>query len=220
MEFLGIRTLLLLLAVLGGTATYQFFRGRRRNLELMRYSVQVLEELLKPRDKEYRLIGLYVGYVARYILEKGGVGSVEISLVLMPRQSLFYMPMAKLTTRFDKLFMFFRLARGAVHEAHVVRKGYYRLGLRREIKDFESMRVEEVVVKGQRYYVLYRSGSEEEAKSLLNFVEELRRPEILNHIATVPSTNSLYVATRYEPSELKELVEKAYGLAKVLAKKG
>lgn len=217
MEQLALRLLLLALVLLGGAAAYQFFRGRRRNLELMRFAVQVMERVLRPRDKEYTLIGLYVGFTAKLEIGRGGVDRFEATVALFPRQSLFYIPIAKLTSRFDKIYMFFRLSQGVPREAHLVRKGYYRLGYRRVIRDVEGMGVEDVEVRGVRYHLVYEPGGRSEAEKLLEFARSLTNPGVLNHVALVPSTRSVYIAARLDPAFLEEVLRTGFSLARAIA---
>ncbi|RLG85703.1 MAG: hypothetical protein DRO18_05420, partial [Thermoprotei archaeon] len=55
---------LLISIVVALVAVAQFFKGRKINLLLMNYTASKFEEILKPKDKIYQWLGLYVGYKA------------------------------------------------------------------------------------------------------------------------------------------------------------
>lgn len=202
--------------VLAGLAMVQFFKGRKINLNLMYFSMKKAEEALHPIDKNYTLVGIYTGYSAKYIL-KGAVEEAELVVLLMPRQALLYYPIALITSRFDRFYL--RLAyRGRVRaEAHVIKSGYYRLGLKRTIKGYERMGKEEVEIDGTKYHVLYTS--KDAALRLIEWVKRQDKPTLINHVALVPANNSLYLAAKLDVDHYKGLVESAYYLARSLTEK-
>ncbi|MET1101620.1 MAG: hypothetical protein ABWW69_03985 [Pyrodictiaceae archaeon] len=196
-------------------AVLQFFRGRRLNILLIKHTARVFEKVLRPRDKEYQWIGLYVGYRARFITPYKSLERTEAVVTLMPRHSLFYMPIALVTSRFDRLYMFFRYNKRFSSEAHVIRKHYYRLGIHRVIRNIERMAVEDVEIKGKTYHLVYNDFRL--ARRLLEAVKRLSNPHIVNHLAMVPSNSSLYVAARITPQAFEELLREVYKLARELA---
>ena len=199
--------------VLAGLSMVQFFKGRKINLNLMYFSMKKAEEALHPVDKNYTLVGIYTGYSAKYIL-RGLVEEAELVVLLMPRQALLYYPIALITSRFDRFYL--RLVyRGRVGvEAHVIKSGYYRLGVKRTIRGYERMGKEEVVIDGVKYHVLYTS--KDAALKLLDWVKRQSKPTLINHVALVPANNSLYLAAKLDVDHYKGLVESAYYLARSL----
>lgn len=71
------------LFALAGATTYQFFRGRRTNLELMRDYVREIESSLDPVDKLYTLTGLYSGFKSEFKVRNEKIEKIEISLGLI-----------------------------------------------------------------------------------------------------------------------------------------
>ena len=201
--------------LLAGVTVIQFYRGRRKNLEILERSIRILEEVIKPKSKEYTVIGIYVGYHAKYLVDRGGVREVDATVVLLPRQSLLYIPIAIVTSRFDRLYLVFQLRKTPCAEAHLVRKGYYRLGVKRVVKNFENMICESVEIGNARYHLVYTSRPM--AEKLLRFANELSRPSILNHVAVVPKLNRLYIAAKLDLEVLHELIAKSYALAREVA---
>jgi len=102
-------------------------------------------------------------------------------------------------------------------EAHLVRSGYYRLGVSRTITGYERMGKEVVNIGGVKYHMIYTS--REAAEALLQWVKRLDKPTLVNHVALVPANNSLYLAARLDVLTYKKVVESAYYLAKSLVGK-
>jgi len=207
--------IILIITVIAIVAVLQFFRGRKLNLLLIEHTARALENILKPKDKEYQWIGLYVGYKARFLTPYKSLVRTEAVVTLMPRHSLFYLPIAFITSRFDRLYMFFRYSKRFVGEAHIVRKHYYRLGPHRVIKGIERMAFESIEIKGKTYYLIYNDSGI--ARELVNIVKGLSNPHIINHLAIVPSNSSLYVAAKITPQTFEELIRKTYMLARKFA---
>ncbi|MCD6195894.1 MAG: hypothetical protein J7J82_03830 [Staphylothermus sp.] len=204
--------LFLLVAIIAGLSTIQFYKGRKQNLKILEYSIRVLEKSFKPRDKNYTVIGIYIGYDATYKVIHELIKNIKAVVLLLPRQSLLYMPIAKLTSRFDKIFLVinYKKEKNFPGEAHLIKKGYYRLGVKRAIKDIEKMRIEKINIGTTKYYLVYTHRSLVE--KLINFAKQLEDPSIINHIAIVPRKKRLYLAARLVPDRLEELTTKFYKL--------
>ncbi|OYT46324.1 MAG: hypothetical protein B6U85_07660 [Desulfurococcales archaeon ex4484_42] len=202
---------LLITIVVALVAVAQFFKGRKINLILMNYTASKFEEILKPKDKIYQWLGLYVGYKAVFKIGNKTLDRVEVTLTLIPRQSLLYYPIALLTSRFDRVFLVYCFKRKFYREAHLVRKGYYRLGIRRVITNIDIMKVSEIKVDGTTYYMVFNDASL--ARKLLDTVKSIAKPKVINHIAIVPANNTIYVAAKLDVKYFEELVDKTYRLA-------
>ncbi len=208
---------LAIITALAVAAVVQFSSGRRVNLSLIEFTARTLEDCLRPVNKEYTWIGVYVGYQARFKLREKGVSRVEATVTLVPRQSLLYYPISKLTSRFDKAYLVFHLDKPVAREAHVVRKRYYVRGVSRVIKGYERMRKEDVQVKDTVFHLVYTS--REAVEKLLELPRSLGKPSLINHLALVPATNTLYLAVKIEPESFEEVVKKALELARSIASK-
>jgi hypothetical protein len=137
--------LILLLLLLSAVARYQFFRGRKLNLMIMKKISGELEDALAPLDKEYTWLGGYVGFKAKYALEKG---EAEVTLTLLPRQALLYLPFSLLINRGDRLYL---ILRGNIdlEETHVFgRKKMLSRGERKELKGLELKTYEGFLFSG------------------------------------------------------------------------
>lgn len=199
-----------LFGVLVGVATLttiQFYRGRRRNLELLKQAVDVLEETLKPVDKEYVLIGLYVGYTAYYTLDKGLAKKAAITVTVLPRQSLLYLPFSLLLRRHDRIVFVYELEIPGRKEAHLVRKGYYRLGAKHAIGARASEMLHEKMRLGDKKYdAFYTTGSQRLLDTLKQYVERIG-PKYVGHIAAIPKPPRFYLSAKlpHNPQTLRRM---------------
>ncbi len=211
-NWFGIRDidLFIILVVLSMVAVAQFYRGRKVNLKLIEFTARRLEELYKPVDKNYWWIGVYVGFRALYKLLKGVLDRVEVTFILLPRHSIFYFPISLLTTRFDRIFLVYWYNRKIPREAHLVQKGYYRRGVKRVI-DMKGLRMDKRVIRGKEYYAIYNDHTL--IMRLVDFLKNVEKIDLVKHIAFVPKNNTLYVAAKYDPEYLDDLVEKTLKLA-------
>jgi len=208
--------LFLLIVALSAIAVLQFFRGRRQNLILMKFTVETLEKILAPVDKVYQLVGIYVGYRAVLWLRRKNLSRAEATVLLMPRYSAFYYPISKLVNRFDRIYLTYWFSRPTItSETHLIRVGGYRRSLKRVVRDCDRMVRSEVVVKGVRFVALSRDGKG--VGKLVRFLESLERPEDVVHVALVPQNNSIYIFARIDPDTFANLVERSYRLAQSFA---
>ena len=207
--------IMLIIVVLAAIGTYQFFKGRKLNIMLMYFTMKEVEKVLNPIDKTYTLLGMYVGYTAIYDLE-GSIKKVEVTVTLLPRQSILYFPISLLTSRFDKIFVRYIFPEKITREAHIIAKHYYRLGISREIVGFNKMIKRNIKIKGKDFILLYKSGNI--MRMLEDFVKSLKNPGIIKHVAVVPANKSLYIAMKLDPESIKEVFEKSYSLAIKLTK--
>ncbi len=203
--------ILLIFIVLGFVATAQFFRGRKLNLMIIEFTARELEAILKPKDKVYQWIGMYVGYRAVFKVLKRYLDRVEVTITLLPRQSLLYYPIALLTSRFDRVFLVYCFSRLNYREAHVIRKRYYRRRLSSVIRNYEYMNVSEITIKNTRFYLVYEDANA--LDKLLQLVKSLSNPSIINHVAIVPKNKTLYIAAKLKPELFSELLSRTFKLA-------
>ncbi|WFO75084.1 hypothetical protein J4526_08425 [Desulfurococcaceae archaeon MEX13E-LK6-19] len=215
MDYLVIYFLLVLTFILAAVSVLQFYKGRRINLKILEHSIRAMEKIFDPKDKNYTIIGIYVGYTAFYKIYRKTLSTIHATVLLLPRQSLLYMPIARLTSRHDKVYLIFNYNREMIVEAHVVKKGYYRLGVKRAIKNIEKMKVEKTKINGKDYYLIYTQKSM--AQKLVDYISSLKNPHMINHVAVVPKLKRLYVAARLDKENLNDFLRKTYELAMSLA---
>jgi len=211
---LGIEDLFAVIVALSVVTVLEFYRGRRVNLDLIRKSINILEDVLKPVDKIYTLIGLYVGYHVAYKLREKYVPHVNVTLLLLPRYAALYMPIAKITMRFDKIYIQYNFAGSVKDEVHVIRSGAYRRSLRRIIRRYYTLQKEEVEIRGVRFICLYTC--RDKLGIILSCMRKLEHLDDIMHVALVPETNSVYVYARFRLESLKQIVRLGLNLAQIL----
>jgi len=175
---------LILLGIFGlaGATTYQFFQGRRKNLELMREYVRELENSLKPKDKTYTLLGLYSGFKAKLLIDDELVKEVEASVGLMPRESLLYYPISFFTLKHDRFYLVFKLNRKPKYAGHIVKKKV----LSYSKANFNEFKVKEVSLHGHKYL------SDCDQTCFETLKEVIVSPNVL-HVALTPKTKVFYI---------------------------
>ena len=196
--------ILMAIMVMAALASIQFYKGRKLNLQLMYHYLETIEEVVKPEDKDYVWLGGYIGFKANYKINRDNIRKFEYTLTLLPRQSLFYFPIALLTSRHDKLYFVVRPFAQIKREAHLIQKGYYRL--KPDIENEPLLQRETVEVAGRQYEALFEK--RRDIENLKAFVESLPKPENVKHVSLTPKTNVFYVFLKPEPDTIREVTEK------------
>jgi len=191
---------LMAIMILAGVASIQFFKGRRLNLMLMQHYLRAIEEVIKPKDKEYVWLGGYIGFRAYYKVNEGNIDKFEYTLTLLPRQSIFYMPISKMISRHDKLYIVVRPYSQIKREAHLIQKRYYRI--RPKIEDEELLQRDFIEVNGKQYEALFEK--QRDVELLKDFLQGFSKPENVKHVALTPKTDVFYILMKPEPETIQE----------------
>lgn len=181
--------LFILFVLAAGIIVMAFFWGRRRNLSLIRAFGKELENAIKPEDQEYTWLGGEIGFRADYVT-KGPFKKVEATVALLPRQSLLYYPISKLTSGYDKLYVVFHPIKKIIREIHVIEKRYHRFRLS-GLKEEPRFAKEEVRLGEKTLKVL--SEDRRLSSDLVSWIRHLPNPALLKHIALVPETGTVYL---------------------------
>ncbi len=187
MVFADLSGLFAILLLFAGVATLQFFYGRKLNLMIMKNAVVELEETIKPKDQLYTWLGGYVGFRAEYKIDDPDIDSVEVTLTLLPRQSILYLPISKLTFREDRLFFVLKCRHAVKGDVHAVKKGIYRFT--KPIDNEFEYRTETASIDGEEFVVYYRR--KEDFERILKHMKDLPVQEV-KHISVTPSTKVIY----------------------------
>ena len=191
---------LLVLMVLAGVASLQFFKGRKLNLMLMQHYLRAIEDVIKPKDKEYVWLGGYIGFRAHYKVNEGNIDKFEYTLTLLPRQSIFYMPISKLISRHDKLYIVVRPYSQIKREAHLIQKRYYRI--KPKIEEEELLQRDVVEVNGKQYEALFEK--RRDVGLLKEFLQGFSKPENVKHVSLTPKTNVFYILMKPELETIQD----------------
>ncbi len=202
MEFTSM--LLWAIMILAAVTSIQFYKGRQWNLQLMQHYLRSIEEVVNPEDKDYVWLGGYIGFRAKYKVNRDNIRKFEYTLTLLPRHSLLYFPIALLTSRHDKLYFVIKPFADIKHEAHLIQKGYYRL--KPDIENEPLLQREYVEIAGKTYEALYEK--KRDVEKLKSLVESMSKPHNIKHVALTPKTNVFYVQMKPEPDTIEEDVKK------------
>ncbi|AHF79753.1 hypothetical protein [Thermococcus paralvinellae] len=191
---------LMVIMILAGVASIQFFKGRKLNLMLMQHYLRAIEDIIKPKDKEYIWLGGYIGFRAHYKVNEGNIDKFEYTLTLLPRQSIFYMPISKLISRHDKLYIVIKPYSQIKREAHLIQKRYYRI--KPKIEDEDLLQRHFIEVNGKQYEALFEKRRDVEL--LREFLQGFSKPENVKHISLTPKTNVFYILMKPEPETIQD----------------
>ncbi|OHD54073.1 MAG: hypothetical protein A2Y33_10165 [Spirochaetes bacterium GWF1_51_8] len=110
-----------------------YFVGRRLNLKKAREVSGVLEKILVPKDQTYVWIGGVVGFRASYVVN--GFRQVRVTMLMLPRHSLLYLPVSLITSRSDRLWVEWTFEREVMQKFFIVRGDSKRLLPESELGD-------------------------------------------------------------------------------------
>ena len=181
--------------------------GRKRNLSIVKFVGNTLEEILKPDDQDYTWLGGSIGFRANYKCKD--LEKVEATLTLLPRQSPLYYPVSYLVSGFDRLYVTFFLKSKIKSEGHIINKRYFKFRGPR-IDNAQKLSEEEQ----DGFLILYQD--QRIRSALLNFFKELNRGgflKILKHIALVPDRNTRFILIVPRKDVWMGVIKKAAGFA-------
>lgn len=148
-----------MLATLALAMTVWYFRKRRELITLIRDIARELEEVLRPTDKVYELLGYLVGFKARFKLGRSVATDAYVTLTTVPIHSLLYYPIAKLMSRKSMLGMALEFRKEVPREVHLIlygrALGRYEEALKRDIPYINQLRTTRVSLPGGEYKVYY-----------------------------------------------------------------
>lgn len=206
---LDLSNLFPLVVLLAGVATLQFFYGRKLNLALMRNIIMTLEETIKPKDQLYTWLGGYIGFKAEYDVDDTMVEKVEVTLTLLPRHSILYLPISKATLKGDRLFIVFRSRYPIKGDVHLIRRGLYRFG--KGIDNPLEYLSEVVALDGVEYEVFFKR--KEDRNKLIKLVSGLP-VEKIKHVSITPSTNVVYAFLTPDSRVIEEIIPRMFKITR------
>jgi hypothetical protein len=116
--------LILYIVLIGGAASVVwFFQTRRSMLLRMRGVVAILEDVFRPVDKEYTLLGYLVGFRAVYKLRDRLLSRAWLLYIMPPYHVFFYLPVIALGRRRERLEVTLKTSYPLAGEAHVYLRG-------------------------------------------------------------------------------------------------
>ena len=136
------------LLALSGASVAWFFPARRYMIMLTKSIVEELEETLHPIDKTYELLGLYVGFRARFIVK--GLREFRALLTLIPRHALLYLPVVAVRGERDTLVLEAEPPGGVLFECLETRGRRLHRSARRQLRRVGALGVRNRCPEGLR----------------------------------------------------------------------
>lgn len=196
MEFTDLLAVLAL-SILAGVMIVWYYYWRRRMLWLMHSIVKTLEEVFKPVDKNYVLLGYLVGFKSEYKLDSTGAKRIYARLLLLPHYSLLYYPIARLlTSKVDRLDILVKEPGLKLRRMHVVRRGWLRL-LKQDGLSVEGLKSEVFEHGGVEYYVYYEDGRDRDI-----LVSLVKNHSGYLRVSSIPEENAILITMKAEPENI------------------
>ncbi len=214
MDF-DLSTLFPVIVILAGVVTIQFFYGRKLNLALMRNVIVTLEEIIRPKDQLYTWLGGYIGFKAEYDVDDTAVEKIEATLTLLPRHSILYLPVSKITLKDDRLFIVFRSRYPIRGDVHIIRRGLYKFG--KGIDNPMEYFDDRIALNGLEYDVFFKK--KEDKDKLIKLISGLP-VEKIKHISITPSTRVIYAFITPEKRVIQEIIPRMFKITREFAKGG
>ncbi|MFP4179460.1 MAG: hypothetical protein ACLFQW_00410 [Spirochaetaceae bacterium] len=168
--------------------------GKRRNTRIYFSAFDSLVDTLQPKDKNFIRIGGLTGYHANLIPHKNRfIRRVDATVTLLPRQSWLYMPISRLTRKYDRLFailFFSKKAMNLVEEGHLIEERYSRF---RGPKITNEDKLQSRRLKwGKADFIFYWENDSVKAEFEI-LMEKLPEPGLLKHVALVPDKEQAFL---------------------------
>lgn len=171
---------------------YGYFWGRKRNHAIFASAFEDLLKVFRPSDQTFTNIGGAIGYHANLHIRKKGafLSRVDATITMLPRHSWLYLPVSKLTRKYDRLFLELHLKAPPAEECHLIEAGYSGFAGTR-ITNSQQLQQEEVDWGGYRFRLYYQSP--ETRSNIMDFLSRSPEPGLIRHIAVVPGRKKCFI---------------------------
>lgn len=192
---------ILIISLLVLLITLQYRWGRKLNLKLIRGLSSSMEEAFQPVKAEYTWIGGYVGVVADYKLKTDNYTEAKLTISLLPRHSLFYLPVSLLTGKRDRVQILIK-ARSKIPYSSI----HFKTG--RWIKPPEGI---SELKRGSRgingEIVHYWYKNKETLVKFMELFENLKIPGGIKHLAVNQAENAIYADLKITDNTAVEFIK-------------
>lgn len=172
--------------------TVGYFWGRRHNRQIFLSAFDDLVKVIQPDDQTFTNIGGAIGYHAKLFIKKKGspLSRVDATITLLPRHSWLYLPISKMTRKYDRLFITLYLKNTPPEESHLIEAKYN--GFRgSKIENVNRLNREDVKWGNFDFHMYYEST--EMRGNFLKLMDNNPDPGVIRHIAIVPSQKKTFI---------------------------
>ena len=194
-------SVLFVIVAMGVFIVFSFHRGRRKNKKICTATFNELIKVFKPDDQTFTNIGGLVGHHGTFSFkERGSVSRIDVTLTLLPRQALLYMPISKFFMKNDRLFISVYMRYPPPAEGHIIEKGY--TGFRGpELTNISRLHHMEIQWGDLAFFLYYEQ--DRMIGCFKELIHSLPNPGPIRHIAIVPDQRKGFIlmALEQEPIE-------------------
>jgi len=197
--------------------TLGYFWGRRSNRRIYQAALNGLVDVVKPDDQTFTNIGGAVGFHANLFVKKKGApfSRVDATITLLPRHSWLYLPISKLTRKYDRLFITLYLKKPPSEEVHMIENKYSKF-MGSKIENAHLMQHETVKWENLDFHLYY--SSREMLEKMKAFIKKNPAPGIIRHIALVPGQKKGFLFMIPKPDQVARCFALIYQWLPSLAK--
>jgi hypothetical protein len=201
---------LFLIFAFAGILTIGFSRGKKENKRIFLSAFNDLVDVIKPDDQTFTNIGGLVGYHANLSFKgKSPVSEIDATITLLPRHAWLYMPISKLITKYDKLFITLYMRHDPPGEGHLIESKYSCLR-GSEITNAHRLYREEIKWGEYNFYMYYEMAKMHEF--LLEFINNNLGPGIIRHIAIIPKQRKGFIFMIPQKGQVAKYLAPTYQL--------
>ena len=181
----------LMILALAFILSISFYKGIRKNKEVLFGALKDLVSISKPDDHTFVNIGGAVGYHANLSFNgKGPVSEIDATITLLPRQAFLYMPISRLIMGSDRFFITLYMRSAPPGEGHLIEKQY--AGFRGpKITNSDRLHMKKVQWGNLTFYLYYEMTKM--YNNLMSFIRDNPDPGIVRHIAMLPQQRKGFI---------------------------
>lgn len=192
---------ILIISLLALLITMQYRWGKKLNLKLIRGLSSSIEEAFQPVKAEYTWIGGYVGVVAEYKLEADNYSEAKLTISLLPRHSLFYLPISLLTGKRDRIQILIK-AKSIIPYSSI----HFKTG--RWVKPpagISELKRGSRDINGEIVHYWYKN--KETLVKFMELLESLNRPGGIKHLTVNQAENAIYAELKITDNTAVEFIK-------------
>jgi hypothetical protein len=196
--------LIIPLILVAAVTSLCYYRGRKKNRWISGWISGETEDALKPADTSYTNFGGVIGYNFVYKMTKP-FREAKGTFTLLPRHSLFFIPISLLISRHDKYYLQLYTDGKLAGEGHIVARSYLSKA-RRMITGIDNLEQEEIDCLGKRFVLLYNRKEKGMDERLKKFLSKLEHPELLIHFCCYADNKNFFLYAKPLRLQLGELL--------------
>jgi hypothetical protein len=192
-----------LLIALAFATTLGYLMGKKRNKAIGAMIGDAAEHVLKPQKTNYVNIGGVLGHNFTYDLD-APFTEAKGTFTLLPRHSVFYMPLSLLISRHDRFYLHLFTKNDLLGEGHIIAERYFPK-MRVDIAGIDKLKKETVPAGGKNFILLWDNPHLKD--HLLGILNEVKECGDLLHFCCFRDNKNFFLYVIPKPDSIVGLLE-------------